>query len=187
MKKIYGVLILILLLALAAGGFYAYRNYQARHKVTADALQARLENASELTTQKMIYNGVIESESGGVPILTKETFLMTYKATVRAGFDVSKTAIDVAEDKVTVTLPEMEIQEVTIDPDEIKTYTTSLTLIKPDGKAELKEALVMAEEDAKKKADEEGLLEAADANAETLVKNLFADAVGERELVVKHK
>ena len=45
----------------------------------------------------------------------------------------------------------------------------------------------MAEEDAKKKADEEGLLEAADANAETLVKNLFADAVGERELVVKHK
>ena len=112
---------------------------------------------------------------------------MTYKAVVRAGFDISKTEIDVADDKVTVTLPAMEIQEVTIDPNEIKTYNTSLTLIKPDGKEELKKALVKAEDDARKKAEEEGLLEAASSNAETLVKSLFEDAVGKREIVVKHK
>lgn len=153
MKKLTTLVIVLLIAALAAGGFYFYRQYQARQKVTADMLEARLEDASDLTTQKMIYNGVIESESGGVPILTKETFLMTYKATVRAGFDISKVKIDVADDKVTVTLPAMEIQEVTIDPDEIKTYTTSLTLIKPDGKEELKEALIKAEEDARKKAE----------------------------------
>lgn len=187
MKKLTALIIVILIAALAAGGFYYYRQYQARQKLTADVLEAKLENASDLTTQKMIYNGVIESESGGVPILTKEKFLMIYKATVRAGFDISKTGIDVAEDKVTVTLPEMEIQEVTIDPDEIKTYTTSLTIVKPDGKKELTTALKQAEDDARKKAEEEGLLDAASANAETLVKNLFADAVGERNIVVNHK
>ena len=187
MKKLTTLIIVLLIAALAAGGFYYYRQYQARQKVSADVLEAKLENASDLTTQKLIYNGVVESESGGVRFLTKETFLMTYKAVVRAGFDISKTEIDIADDKVTVTLPEMEIQEVTIDPDEIKTYTTSLTLVKPDGKKELTEALKKAEEDARKKAEEEGLLDAASANAETLIKNLFADAVGEREIVVNHK
>ena len=187
MKKLTTLIIVLLVAALALGGVYFYKDYQARQKVTADMLEAKLEDASDLTTQKMIYHGVVESESGGVPILTKETFLMTYKAVVRAGFDISKTEIDVADDKVTVTLPAMEIQEVTIDPNEIKTYNTSLTLIKPDGKEELKKALVKAEEDARKKAEEEGLLEAASSNAETLVKSLFEDAVGEREIVVKHK
>ena len=187
MKKIYRLLILILVLALAAGGFYAYREYQARQKVTADVLTARLENASDLTTQKLIYNGVIESESGNIPFLTKDTFLMTYRAVVRAGFDVSKAEFDVSDDKVTITLPAMEIQEVAIDPDEIKTYNTSLTLIKPDEKVEMQKALVKAEEDTRAKAEEEGLLEAASENAETVIKGLFKDAVGEREIVIKHK
>lgn len=187
MKKIYGILILILVLALAAGGFYMYREYQARQQITADMLTARLENASELTTQKLIYNGVIESESGNIPFINKDTFLMTYKAVVRAGFDVSAVEFDVADDKVTVTLPAMEIQEVTIDPDDIKTYNTSLTLIKPDEKVEMQKALVKAEEDARAKAEEEGLLDAAKENSETVIKGLFEDAVGERELVIKHK
>lgn len=184
-KKIIASIIGLLLIAALLAGGYFYMQYQARQKVTSDMLITRLENASELTTQKMIYNGVIESESGKVPFLTKETFLMTYKATIRAGFDVSKTQIDVSDDQVTVTIPKIEIQEVTIDPNEIKTYTTSLTLIKPDGKEELKEALIKAEENAKAKAEESGLIEAAGENAEALIRGLFEDAVGERTIVVK--
>lgn len=185
MKKLLYSVIGILLIAAALAGAYFYVQYQGRQKVTPDMLMTRLENSSECTTQKMIYNGVVESESGNVPLLTKETFLMTYKATVRAGFDISKTKIDVADERITVTIPEIVIQEVTIDPNEIKTYNTSLTLFKPDGKEALKDALIAAEDDAKKKAGESGLLEAAGENAEAVIKGLLADSAGDREIVVK--
>lgn len=185
-NKILSLIVVILLLAgCIAGGSY-YMKQRAAQKVDADSIQSKLVNASELTSQKMIYNGVIESESGTIPFLTKETFLMTYKAVIRAGFDVSKTEINVTDDKVEVTLPDMEIQEVTIDPDEIKTYNTSLTLIKPDGKDELKQALVEAESNAKEEAAKAGLLEAAAENAESVIKGLLSGAVGDREIVIKH-
>lgn len=187
MKKITAFIIALLLLAGAAFGAYCYMQYKAKQAVTADMLMTRLENASECTTQKMIYNGVIESESGSIPFLNKQRFLMTYKAVVRAGFDVSKTKIELTDDAITVTLPKMEIQEVTIDPEEIRTYNTSLTLIKPDGKEELKEALLAAEEDARSKAEESGLLEAASENAESMIKGLLSDAAGDREIIVKHQ
>lgn len=187
MKKITAFIIALLLLAAAAFGAYYYMQYRARQAVTADTLMTRLQDASECTTQKMIYNGVIESESGSVPFINKQTFLMTYKAVVRAGFHLSKTEIDLTDEAVTVTLPAMEIQEVTIDPDEIKTYNTSLTLIKPDGKEELKQALVSAEEDARSKASEAGLLDAAGENAEAVVKGLLSDSAGGREIIVRHR
>lgn len=185
-NKLISLIVIIALLAgCILGGSY-YLKQRAAQKVDADSLYTKLEDASDLTTQKMIYNGVIESESGSIPFLTKETFLMTYKATIRAGFDVSKTDIKVTENTVEVSLPAMEIQEVTIDPDEIKTYNTSLTLIKPDGKEELKQALTEAEANAKEEAKKAGLLDAAAENAESVIKGLFAGTVGDREIVIKH-
>ena len=128
-----------------------------------------------------------KSESGKVPFLTKSGFLMTYKATIRAGFDISKTGIDITDERITVTLPEMEVQEVTIDPDSLEFYNTTLTIFKPDGKEETKSAMKNAEKDAMSHVKGSGLLEAASENAESLIKGLFADAAGDRDIVVKQK
>ena len=87
---------------------------------------------------------------------------------------------------VEVTIPPMEIQEITIQPKSLKFYNTSLTLFKPDEKNETQKALVAAEEDAAEKAGKSGLLEAADENAEALLKGILEGNVGEREIVIKH-
>ncbi len=184
MKK---ALIAIVLVAVIAAGGYAFWKYKTTEAVTPDILKATLENSSELTTQKLIYEGVVPYEEGKIPILTKDSFLLVYKATVRAGFDVSDTEVKVNDSTVEVTLPAMEVQEITIDPNEIRTYNTSITLVKPDEKESLTEALKLAEADAEEKAASSGLLEAAAENAESVVKGLLKDAVGEKEIVIKHK
>ena len=111
---------------------------------------------------------------------------MTYTAVVRAGFDISQTDVNVTDTTVEITLPPMEIQEITIQPKSLKFYNTSLTLFKPDEKNETQKALVAAENDASEKAGNSGLLDAADENAETLLKGILEGSVGEREIVVKH-
>ena len=184
MKK---ALVLIVLLALvAAGGYFYFTHNSGKQEVSAGMLSAKLENASDCTTQKLIYNGYVESTSGKIPILTKKSFLMMYKSTVRAGFDVSKTDIEIEDKSVIVTLPEMEVQEITIDPRSLEFRDTSLTIIKPDGQEETKKALIAAENDVKSKIGESGLLEAAAENADSLIKGLFEDSIGDRELVIKH-
>ena len=183
MKKF---LIILLLLAVLGGGGYFYLTQRGNQELTADMVTAKLENASDCTTQKLIYQGLVESKSGNIPILNKNAFLMTYTAVVRAGFDISKTSVDINDTTVEVTIPPMEIQEITIQPKSLKFYNTSLTLFKPDEKNETQKALVAAEEDAAEKAGKSGLLEAADENAEALLKGILEGNVGEREIVIKH-
>ena len=185
MKKVILILLVIILAAGAGAGGYYYMTHRESREVTADMLTTKLQDAAELTTQKLIYQGVVDSTSGKIPILTKKTFVMTFTATVRAGFDVSKAEFDVTDDKVTVTIPPMELQEITIPPESLEFHTTSLTIIKPDGQEETKKALIEAEKDVKENAVKMGLLDAAGENAKLLLKGLLQDSVGDREIVVK--
>ncbi|MBP3897690.1 MAG: DUF4230 domain-containing protein [Mogibacterium sp.] len=183
MKKILAVLILVAVVG--AGGYY-YFTHRGTQELNADMITARLENASDCTTQKLIYQGLIESESGSIPILNKNAFLMTYTAVVRAGFDISKTDVKVDDTSVVITIPPMEIQEITIQPKSLKFYNTSLTIFKPDEKNEAQKALVAAEKDAAEKAGNSGLLAAADENAEALLRGILEGSVGDREIIINH-
>ena len=174
LKKIIAALIIVAVVA--AGGYYYF--FLHNQAPTADSLSSRLIDASELTTQKLVYEGVVEVEGGKIPVITKDSFLLVYKASVRAGFDTSKATVDVGDDTITVTVPPAEIQEITIDPDSIRTYNTSITIIKPDEKELMAEALKAAEKDAAAKA--------ADENAESIIKALLQDAAAGREIVVKY-
>ena len=89
---------------------------------------------------------------------------MTYTATVRAGFDMSETDVDVTDDTIKIVIPRTTIQEITIDPDSLEFYDTSFSIITMNKEA-VKEALQEAEGDAEKKAASSELLEAADENA----------------------
>lgn len=183
MKKF---LALLLLVAVVGAGGYFYFTHKGAQELNADAITAKLENASDCTTQKLIYQGLVESKSGNIPILNKNAFLMTYTAVVRAGFDISKADVEVSDSTVEITIPPMEIQEITIQPKSLKFYNTSLTLFKPDEKNETQKALIAAEEDAAEKAGNSGLLEAADENAEALLRGILEDSVGDREIIINH-
>ncbi len=53
-------------------------------------LETTLEDAAELTTQKMIISDVFKSTKGNIPLINKNKFLVQYKTMVTAGLDVKK-------------------------------------------------------------------------------------------------
>ena len=186
MSKVAATVIsVILVLAVIAGGFY-YITHRDTTTISSDTIMAKLEDASECTTQKMIYHGIVSLTKGTIPFIDKSNFVMTYKATVRAGFDISRAKVKVTDSLIEVTIPMTTIQEITIDPDSLKFYDTTFTLFKPDGKEAAKEALQEAEKDVEEKAVDSGILEAADENAESLLTAMLTDSAGDREIVIKH-
>lgn len=186
MSKVVSIIIAVLIFTgVVAGGMY-YFTHRDNTKVTADMLTARLEDASECTTQKLIYQGVVTMSRGSIPFIDKSSFIMTYAANVRAGFDMSAVDVNITDEAVEVTIPKTEIQEITIESNSLEFYDTSFSVFTL-GKDAVKEALQKAEADAEAKAGSSGLLEAADENAESLIKGMLVDAAGDREIVVMHK
>ena len=60
-----------------------------------------------------------------------------------------------------------------VNPDSIRIYDVKKAWIKGDGKTQLKEAIVDAENDMEKNANMTNLLESAEQQAETIIKGLI--------------
>lgn len=153
-------------------------------------LESILEHASDLTTQKMIVTDVFESTKGEIPLITKNKFLVQYHTTMTAGFDVSEAEIKESEDKVTIRIPHCEVNEdsVKIKSEDIKLYDTNFALLSVN-EDDMIEILGEAEDHAREKANsqEYGFLEAADENAEKVIRGLYENAVNGREVAVEFK
>lgn len=104
---------------------------------------------------------------------------MIYEATARAGIDVKK--IKIEQDKmgktVWITIPKAEILDVKVNSNDITYYDEKFALYNFDSKEDSNKAIVKAEEDAKEKIGNMGILEMADTQAETLIKGLIQDSI----------
>lgn len=185
MKKTKVIAVVIVLVFCVSAGMFYYLK-QIRPASDADTMQSKLKNASELTTQELIYQGVFHDETGSIPFINKDKFLVKYKATVRAGFDVSDAKVAATDDTVTVTIPHAKILSVNIQADDIKFYDTNFSII-DGGKQAAIEAEKKAEKNTKKYASKSGLLDAADANGSKVIKAFLSDAAGKRDIIVKFK
>lgn len=188
MKTKFKIIIAVILaVVISVGSISAYK-YVTTPKEESIPLKTVLEDASDLTTQKMVISGVFKSTKGKIPFITKNKFLVQYKTTVKAGFDVSKAKIKETDDKVTITIPHCTIDEdsIKIKSDDIKIYDTSFAVFSVEHDA-LMEVVGEAEKKAKKQAnsDEYGFLENADENAKKVVKGLYENIVNDREVVVE--
>ena len=100
-----------------AGVLFAGRttiNNWLNPKPTVDIafVSSKLEDAAELTTQKLYYSGLVTVKEGSIPFITQKGFSMTYTAVVTAGIkDLSqaKITVDDAAKAVNVVLPASEI------------------------------------------------------------------------------
>lgn len=156
-------------------------------EITIEYVDKKLENLGELSTARMTCTGLYTVTEGKIPFLTRKGFSMVYTAQVRAGLDVSKMEVQLTEKRVTVTLPPAEIQVLKVDPDSIRFYDEKHALFNWDKKTDVTAAIAVAEEEAQKQAEADGLLEQAARHGEYVVQGLLAGAVGEREVVVKHQ
>ena len=131
----------------------------------------------------MLYSGLVIYSEGDIPLITKKGFSMRYTANIRAGIDFSKVTVKVSKDKVTVHVPEAEIQSVDVDSDSIEFYDERYALFNWTDKEDVVDAISISEEDASAHADVSGLLKRADKQTNAILKNILAGSVGDRELI----
>lgn len=153
--------------------------------IDSQFISAKLDEASDLTTATLTYNGLITYTDGNIPFITQKSFSMIYTAEIRAGIDMSKVDIKVTEDKVIITLPEVEIQGVDVDPDSIQFYDEKYALFNWSDKDDVVTAISSAEADVQEKADINGLKDKSRVQAEEIIKGLLIDSIGERTLEIR--
>lgn len=150
-------------------------------KSTADIvyLSSLLTEESELTTAKLTITGMSEYKDSGVAILNRSDFTMVYKATVWAGINIDEVKIsaDDLNKKVYISIPKATIREAKVDPATIKYFDQKFALFNVNEKEDANKAQALAEEAAKNEAENTGILNLADKQAETLIKGILINAV----------
>lgn len=187
MKTKFKVIIAVILAAVISIGSISAYKYITSPKEESIPLETTLEDAAELTTQKMIISDVFRSTKGTIPLINKNRFLVQYKTTITAGLDVQNAKIKETDDKITITIPHCTIDEdsIKIKSSDLKIYDTNFAIMSVDKEAVM-ELVGEAEKKAKKKAesDEYGFLENADENAKKVIKGMFENVADGREVVV---
>lgn len=187
MKTKFKVIIAVILAAVISIGSISAYKYITSPKEESIPLETTLEDAAELTTQKMIISDVFRSTKGTIPLINKNRFLVQYKTTITAGLDVQNAKIKETDDKITITIPHCTIDEdsIKIKSSDLKIYDTNFAIMSVDKEAVM-ELVGEVEKKAKKKAesDEYGFLENADENAKKVIKGMFENVADGREVVV---
>ena len=173
--------VIYLLIVVILAGMVVYLTQSLRRdrepEITGTFIDSKLEAAGELTSAKMIYNGLIHYSDGSIPFLTQKAFNMTYRAEVRAGVNLAKANTEVTDSEVTVTLPAVEIFDISIDNDSIQYW---------ERKEDAMDAIASAKEDVEQQTKEMDDLETmAQEQAKTLITGMLSETVGDKTLVVK--
>lgn len=175
MKKVRGIIIIIAVIALIGVGFLGARLMDKEPKVTVSAtsIEERLTECSSLTTALLDYRGIVKYEEGEIAFINKKGFSMIYDAQIKAGIDLSEAKVKVSGDTIRITLPDPEIQDITIDSESLEFYDEQFALFNWSNKEDTAKAMVYAKEDAATKADHTDILNRADEQAKTVIKTLL--------------
>ena len=125
--KIFAILAAaaILILGMIAG---RYLESSKKPELNTSAITAQISELSQLSTAELAYRGLVRYSQGEITFLTKKEFTMIYDANVKAGVDLGQVQMDIKGNKVSVTLPKAEIQDITIDPDSLEFYDEKFAL-----------------------------------------------------------
>ena len=183
-KRLY---ILGIIIAVILGFYLSWKLlHKPEPKITSNYIYSKLEDASDLTTQKMTYQGVVHYKEGDIPFITQKKYSMTYTAEIDAGVDLSKVKVDqVGDGEFNIVIPNVEIQGVHVDPDSVEFYDESHALFNWNTKQDGVEAVKLAEEDAVNNADIEQLKKDAADNARKVINDLLQDSVKSGNVTVE--
>lgn len=178
-------LLIVLVIAGTAVFLTMYFTKESEPEITNSFISDKLEAASELTAAKLTYNGLVRYSEGSIPFITKKEFSMIYRAEVKAGIDLSKVKSEITDTQVKITVPKIEILDISIDESSIQFYDERFALLNWEKKEDLLETIQEAKADVEAKGDMDGLKENAKNQIEILLVGLFEDCIGERELVIE--
>lgn len=179
--------IVIIAAALFGGGYYLVNHVIFKPKVEnetsiniTEVLEERLEEVAELNTADYICTYVQEFKDQKkindwkVPF-TSKSFTISYEGTVKAGIkDLTKAQINSIDDKtVVVSLPKVEITGKEIDKDSLKIYDESHNVLNQISVEDVNEAQKNLEDEMVRRAEDYGLLDNAQKNAEKILASML--------------
>lgn len=176
------VFIVVLIIVIALGGFFLYKNYFATRTApvtkTLD-IQGRIQDIGELATAEYAFTITQTAATPtktliGLPIpFTSSTVLYSYEGIIKAGIQFS--AVDITQNtsqkKVYVRMPKAEILSTELDNDSFLVYDEHYSVFNMFKFADFNISVENAKDSAKAAATENGLLDRASENAELIIKS----------------
>lgn len=186
-KVIKAVLVIIIIVVLVLG---VKRYFFTESKTT----KIGFEDIGELATQAAYCTEVNVTEGArelfGITIpFTQSKYIYSYDVAVKAGFDFGEIEWKLNDHTIEVSLPEARVLSTEIDTDSFKIYHEEESIFRQITLTENNEALQSLQENAEQNAVENGLLENARSNAETILTGFFGNVydMDEYEIVFKDK
>ena len=172
---------------------------EVERTVTASMLREGLSDVGRLVTQEYYFTEVISHSTmlnlnldlklfrinEPLPI-TESSFLASFDGVVTAGVDFTRIEVEKDEERrtVTVKLPPAEIFYVDIDPESFQLYDEKKGLGTHIGVEDYNNAFLQLENTAADKAEARGILEKAEENARTVVRNFIRSVLGQEGYTV---
>jgi len=171
--------LLLLVAAVAAGTLFFSRT--ASTYFGSQTLAFSLKDIGELATQAGYYTDISVISKGertflGIPFpFTSSRALCSYSGVIKAGLDFGGISIrtDAAAKTLTLEMPEIRILSNEVDLDSLKVYDESNSVFNRIRITSVNQSLITMKEQAEAHAIENGLLTAARANAETMIRAML--------------
>lgn len=117
---------------------------------------------------------------------TKSSFIYSYDGNILAGIDFTKVKVEMEDDgdEVTVFLPKADIISTNIDQDSFELYDEKNNIFNPITVTDFADSYRDMVKDEEQKAISTGLLDRADANAQTLMTNLIKGLANGKDMKI---
>lgn len=177
----------ICILAVIAGWLFIGNKFTTESKST----KLGFEDIGELATQSAYVTEVNVTEDArdlfGIEIpFTQSKTIFSYDVVIKAGIDFSEIDynVDDTAKTINITLPECKILSNEIKTDSFKLYHEAESLFTPITVEDINASISNLTADAEKTALDNGILDEARANAETIMKGFFAQQYNLEEYTV---
>ena len=170
------VLIAVIVIALGAGLYFG-KSLSSESRIT----KLGFEDMGELATQAAYCTMVEDTEAArdlfGVEIpFTQSRLIYSYDVIVRAGLDFEQIewSVDEPNKVIEVKLPEIKVLNSELDTESFKLYLEDESIFRRISMEENNDSMIGMEENARRQAVGNGLLDEARANAEAILRSFFA-------------
>ncbi|MBP3263104.1 DUF4230 domain-containing protein [Pseudobutyrivibrio sp.] len=210
-KNLLNLLGIILIIILGIGSFYliksshlksadsnssfqnlvpqSYDDSNTSYTTDFSIIEDGLNDMGFLITQEYYFTQLEEyTKNKKIAFWTSKTsFTYSYDGVVEAGVDFSnvKVSVDEKEKIINISIPDAEIHAVTVDEDSFKEYDSDNKFWNPIKPKDFNNAQKEFKENAKSNAINKGLLEKADAQAKTIIKNFVFQLVDVNEYSIE--
>ena len=166
-------LIAVIVIALGAGLYFG-KSLSSESRIT----KLGFEDMGELATQAA-YCTMVEAARDlfGVEIpFTQSRLIYSYDVIVRAGLDFEQIewSVDEPNKVIEVKLPEIKVLNSELDTESFKLYLEDESIFRRISMEENNDSMIEMEENARRQAVGNGLLDEARANAEAILRSFFA-------------